>query len=189
MRCLSFTQISAYFLPLCLFLGCSTPESQQRLDTTLCWLRPSCLPQDQDRHSPLTTPSNQKPPPSPSASKEAEPTRTSTQPPSDSVSDQMGKGPTCQTTAQTRVKASQTSITVRYMEPTTNSQGQALLNLTKTTLYYDLGKGWTKIADIPATNPRGGGTIQKTISLKTSRKDSMDLKICVTATNINGLEG
>ena len=32
--------------------GCLTPESQERVDTLLCWLRPSCLPQDGNSPSP-----------------------------------------------------------------------------------------------------------------------------------------
>jgi hypothetical protein len=46
-----------------------------------------------------------------------------------------------------------------------------------------------KYKDIPATNPQGGGTIQEKIALTLNKEASMQVTICVTATNTHGQEG
>jgi len=64
-----------------------------------------------------------------------------------------------------------------------------LHNLAKTTIYYDLGNGFIKSKDIPATNPKGGGTITETFSIDVSPRKDVEATICVTATNQSGKEG
>jgi len=91
--------------------------------------------------------------------------------------------------ANARIQASNPSLTVSYVEPTTNANGQPLTNLAKTTIYHDLGKGLLKYKDIPATKPQGGGTIQEKILLTLPKEVSMQVTICVTATNTHGQEG
>ncbi len=80
-------------------------------------------------------------------------------------------------------------MTVSYVEPTTKANGEALTNLAKTTIYHDLGKGLVKYKDIPATSPEGGGEIQEKISFTVKTGTSIQVTICVTATNTNGQEG
>ena len=168
----------ALIFVLFLFSGCSTPESQKRLDTVLCWLRPSCLPSHPSSASSPATPTVEKVAPSPPP-----PKRTQNLPP------QIRPSTKCLTSAQLTVQASKPYVTVSYVEPTTKANGQKLTNLAKTTIYHDLGKGLVKYQDIPASNPQGGGTIQETIHLTISTGTSIQATICVTATDTNGREG
>jgi hypothetical protein len=159
-------------------LGCSTPESQERLDTVLCWLRPSCLPS----HPPAAT--------APSTTTASKRTPTPPKPKQiQKVSPQRRPSTSCLTSAKATIQASKPYVTVSYVEPTTKANGQALTNLAKTTIYHDLGKGLVKYKDIPATNPQGGGTIQEKISFTISEGASIQTTICVTATNTKGQEG
>jgi hypothetical protein len=173
-----FLSLSGLILALCLLQGCSTPESQERLDTVLCWLRPSCLP---------SQPSDHKIPATPAATK-----RSSTPPkrkPPPKVSSQTRPATKCLTSAEATIQASKPFVTVSYVEPTTKAHGEALTNLAKTTIYHDLGKGLVKYKDIPATSPEGGGKIQEKISFTVKTGTSIQVTICVTATNTNGQEG
>ena len=160
-------------------LGCSTPESQERLDTVLCWLRPSCLPSNPRTPPPLAKPKTSQPiaattKPKPQQQPQASPQKQLTAP--------------CLTSAKTTVHASKPYATISYMEPSTNAKGQALTNLAKTTIYHDLGEGLVKYKDIPATKPQGGGTVEEKISFSISEGNSMEVTFCVTATNTNGQE-
>ena len=94
----------------------------------------------------------------------------------------------CLTPAKATVKASKPFVTVSYVEPSTNAKGQPLTNLSKTTIYHDLGGGLVKYKDIPATNPQGGGTIKEKILFTLSSEETIQAIICVTATNTNGQE-
>ncbi len=159
-----------------IILGCSTSDSQERLTTVLCWLRPSCLP---------SQPKGYKPPPSgPSVSKL--PRR-----PLKPVKTPILNGPStpCLTSAKIKVNSSKPFVNISYIEPTTKANEQALTNLAKTTIYHDVGKGLVKYKDIPATNPQGGGTVQEKVSFTISKGTSIQATICVTATNANGQEG
>ena len=173
-----FFSLSGLILAFCLWQGCSTPESQERLDTVLCWLRPSCLP---------SQPADYKSPATPAASK-----RSSTSPKPkhpQKVSPQTRPATKCLTFAEAMIQASKPFVTVSYVEPTTKANGEALTNLAKTTIYHDFGKGLLKYKDIPATSPEGGGKIQEKISFTLRAGESIQVTICVTATNTNGQEG
>lgn len=161
-----------------LLSGCSTPESQERLDTVLCWLRPSCLPSH-----PSSTPSLATSPANKVAANFPPPQRAQ------NISPPMRPSTKCLTSAQITVEASKPYVTVSYMEPTTKANGQQLTNLAKTTIYHDLGKGLVKYKDIPATNPQGGGSIQEKMSFPVSKGARIQVTICVTATDTNGREG
>ncbi len=87
------------------------------------------------------------------------------------------------------IQAAKPYITVSYVEPTTQANGQALTNLAKTTIYQDQGKGFVKYKDIPATKPEGGGKIQEKIHYEIPEGTRLGTTICVTATNTNGQEG
>ena len=156
--------------------GCSKPASQERLDTFLCWLRPSCLPSQQPQQT----------------IRPKQPEQTSSRPkPMQTLKIASQNRPTtsCLTSATTTIHASKPSITVSYQEPTTNAKGQALTNLAKTTIYHDVGKGLVKYKEIPATNPQGGGRIQEKISFTMNEGTNIQATICVTATNTHGQEG
>ncbi len=163
---------------LCLGQGCSTPESQKRLDTALCWLRPSCLPSQLPSGKAPEKPTVSRPSPAPPRPKTIQ-----------QVSSHNGPSVSCVTFAKVTVHASTPYATVSYVEPTTNSTGQALTNLAKTTIYYDVGKGFIKYKDIPATTPEGGGTVQEKISYSLREGTHIQTPICVTATNTYGQEG
>jgi hypothetical protein len=173
-----FFSIFILFMAFFLFQGCSTSESQERFDTVLCWLRPSCLPSQPSK------PKNSTPP---VKAKTSHPTPEPKQP--QQVSAQISPKRPCLTSAQATVKFSKPYVTVSYVEPTTKANGQALTNLAKTTIYHDVGKGLVKHKDIPATNPQGGGTVQEKISFTINKGTSIQATICVTETNANGQEG
>jgi len=161
-----------------LILGCSTPESQERLDTVLCWLRPSCLPSQLPASKAPATPAASKRSPTPPKPKQTQ-----------KVSSQSRPATTCLTSAKATIQASKPYVIVSYVEPTTKANGHVLTNLAKTTIYHDLGKGLVKYKDIPASNPQGGGTIQEKILFTISEGASIQATICVTATNTHGQEG
>jgi hypothetical protein len=173
-----FLSLSGIILAFCLFQGCSTPESQERLDTVLCWLRPSCLPAQSPGSKAPATPADSKrssPPPKPKQPQK--------------VSSQTRPATKCLTSAETTIQASKPFVTVSYVEPTTKANGEPLTNLAKTTIYHDLGKGMMKYKDIPASNSQGGGKIQETISFTIRTGTNIQATICVTATDTNGREG
>jgi hypothetical protein len=166
-------------------LACSSPQSQERLNTVLCWLRPSCLPSD------LPSPTSEAPraeTPSTQINSVAAPKRSELISPQIS-SPEILDARYCVTSTQITVTASNPLVTVSYIEPTTKANGQALTNLAKTTIYQDLGKGLVKYKDIKATNPAGGGTIREKISFSLKPEETLHTTICVTATDTNGREG
>lgn len=75
------------------------------------------------------------------------------------------------------------------MEPTTQADGTPLTNLAKTSIYRNYGKGFIKTKDVPATSASGGGKITETLTVAVDPGKSIDLTICVTATNSLGVEG
>ncbi len=81
------------------------------------------------------------------------------------------------------------SITIEYVEPSTLANGQPLTTLAKTTIYRDLGTGIRKYKDIPASSPRGGGTVIEHMTVPVKPGEIINATICVTATNTGGLEG
>ncbi len=161
-----------------IFLGCSGPESNKQLDTVLCWIRPSCLPSQPPQSKAPKTPTVSKPAP-------AQPTAKKIQ----QASSPKAPSVHCVTSAKATILASKPFVTVSYVEPTTKANGQALTNLAKTTIYHDLGKGLVKYKDIPATKPQGGGKVQEKVSFTLGEGTSMQVTICITATNTNGQEG
>ena len=177
-----------FFTVLALVAGlpaCSSPQSQERLTTVLCWLRPSCLPSDLPpttaNASQAETPSNQ----NSSVSLAERTPRITPQAPSSSMRAELD----CHTSAQITVTASNPFVTVSYLEPTTKANGHPLTNLAKTTIYHDLGKGLLKYKEIKATNPGGGGTIQEKVFFSLKPEEIVHATICVTATDTNGREG
>ncbi len=172
-----FSSLSGFILAFWFLGGCSAPESKERLDTVLCWLRPSCLPSQSPGSKAPVTPADSKGSSTPPKPKQPQ-----------KVSPQTGPSTKCLTSAEATIPASKPLLTISYVEPTTNALGQALTNLSKTTIYHDLGKGLVKYKDIPATNPEGGGKIQETISFTVREGSSIQVMICVTATNTNGQE-
>lgn len=165
-------------------LSCSSPQSQQRLDTVLCWLRPSCLPSE------LPSPSENVSQADPAS----EPINTAvssdgSQPLSPQVSSSgIRDASDCLTSAQITVTASNPVVSISYIEPTTKANGQALTNLAKTTIYQDIGKGLLKYKEIKATNSAGGGNIREKVSFSLKPEETIQATICITATDTNGQE-
>ena len=169
------TLVFLFCLVISVLSGCSTSDPKGGLATALCWLRPSCLPSQ-----PKSTTPPPKPIPAPSR-QEPKPIQP--------VKAQARSDKPCLTSAKTTVKASKPYVTVSYVEPTTNAKGQALTNLARTTIYHDLGAGMIKYKDIPATRPQGGGQVQEKVSFAISKGTSIEVTICITATNARGQEG
>lgn len=149
---------SLMILALCSsLLACSSPQSQERLDTVLCWLRPSCLPSELPSTNAKTPhadiPSN--PISSFVSSEESQPIF-----PQISTSEIIA-ALNCLTSAKITVTASSPVVNISYIEPTTKANGETLTNLAKTTIYQDIGKGLLKYKEIRATNPGGGGPFEK----------------------------
>lgn len=182
--------VSSYFrflmiVALCSsLLSCSSPQSQQRLDTALCWLRPSCLPSE--------LPSLSENVPQPDSASEpinAAVSSNGSQPVSPQIaSSEISDASNCLTSAQITVTASNPVVSISYTEPTTKANGQALTNLAKTTIYQDIGKGLLKYKEIKATNPGGGGTIREKVSFSLKPEETIQATICITATDTNGQE-
>ncbi len=165
-------------------LSCSSPQSQERLDTVLCWLRPSCLPSE------LPSPTEEAPQadtPSESTNSVVSSERSQSLPPQISSSESID-ALNCLTSAQITVTGSNPVVRVSYIEPTTKANGQTLTNLAKTTIYQDIGKGLLKYKEIRATNPGGGGTIQEKVLFSLKPEETLHATICVTATDSNGQE-
>jgi hypothetical protein len=77
---------------------------------------------------------------------------------------------------------------VSYTEPSADATGTALKTLAKTTIYYDLGMGRIVALEIPATTPKGGGFVKKTITIPLDKQPQRSVSICVTATDSAGHE-
>ena len=94
----------------------------------------------------------------------------------------------CPDTVQATVSEARPQVRVSYTEPSLTIDEMALKNLSKTSIYYDLGKGRILAKDIPATQPTGGGQISETIAIPIRKKEEHSVKICVTATDQLGNE-
>lgn len=93
----------------------------------------------------------------------------------------------CPDSVQAKVSEAQPTVRVSYTEPSTTVEGTPLTDLSKTTIYYDLGEGRILAKDILATKPTGGGAISETILIPIGKKEQ-SVKICVTATDQLGNE-
>ena len=94
----------------------------------------------------------------------------------------------CPNTVQATVSKTKPDIHVSYTEPSTTVEGTPLTDLSKTSIYYDLGEGRILAKDIPASTPSGGSTISETILIPIHKKEEHSVKICVTATDQLGNE-
>ncbi|WP_447962182.1 hypothetical protein [Nitrospira sp. Ecomares 2.1] len=165
-------------------LACSSPQSQERLDTVLCWLRPSCLPSELPSTNASTPQADIPSNPTDSFVSSEEP-----QPISPPISTSEIKAAlTCLTSANITVTGSNPVVNISYIEPTTKANGETLTNLAKTTIYQDIGKGLIKYKEMIATNPGGGGTIQEKVLFNLKPEETLHATICVTATDSNGQE-
>lgn len=80
------------------------------------------------------------------------------------------------------------NVTLDYNEPSTNENASALQDLNHTTCYYDMGSGYVKAADVPATAPTGDGYITTDITVPVMAGQEMDVKFKATATDNSGNE-
>lgn len=76
--------------------------------------------------------------------------------------------------------------TVSYKEPTTNKNGSPLTDLANTSIFKTIGGTKTKVLDIPATAPTGGGEISQTIDLAVGADEEVDVTITANATDLGG---
>jgi hypothetical protein len=173
-------------LALCTsLLSCSSPQSQERVDTVLCWLRPSCLPSELPSFTENASQIDSQPNSVKPGVSSEEPQLLSPKVSSLEIVDAVN----CLTSANITVTASNPVVGILYVEPTTKANGEALTNLAKTTIYKDTGKGFLKYKDIWATKPEGGGTIQEKVPFSLRPGESVHATICITATDSNGQEG
>ncbi len=94
----------------------------------------------------------------------------------------------CPDSVQAKVSAAQPTVHVSYTEPSLSVDGSSLTDLSKTSIYYDLGDGRTLAKEVPATRSSGAGEISETITVPVKSEDTQSVKICVTATDRNGNE-
>jgi hypothetical protein len=159
--------------------ACSSPESRERVDILLCWLRPSCLPQERAPSSPVQPQSENSAPSLLQQTRSASPAQGQ---------NSVQKAKVCRTSAEVMVPSQKSVVAISYEEPTTTADGQPLTNLAKTTIYYDLGKGLVKYKEIVASDSNGGGKVTEKINLPEKNEESVNVTICVTATNTHGRE-
>lgn len=81
-----------------------------------------------------------------------------------------------------------TEVTVVYTEPTTNENGSTLVDLNNTSIYYDMGSGTVKVADVPAISLTGGGTVSQVITIPVLDQQEANVNIWATATDLVGNE-
>ena len=96
--------------------------------------------------------------------------------------------PRCPGTNRALVTPAKPTVQVSYTEPSADATGTALKTLAKTTIYYDLGMGRIVALEIPATTPKGGGFVKKTITIPLDKHPQRSVSICVTATDSAGHE-
>ncbi len=94
----------------------------------------------------------------------------------------------CPDSVQAKVSETHSTVQISYTEPSMTVEGTTLTDLSKTSIYYDLGKGRILAKDVPATQPAGGGSISETIVIPVRKKEEHSVKICVTATDRIGNE-
>ena len=184
--------------------NCSGGSSKDDRELLACWLRPSCqpseLPSQQKNQASDNSVAQQSAPPQTQPSKPSKnefkgqesvayaKAPTPTPAPNAQGTPRSGESLNCQTSAQTTVSAAHSSVRLSYTEPTTGADGTPLTNLGKTTVYYNLGAGFIKAKDIPATQPQGGGTVEETIEIPVTSSQPVDATICITATNTEGVD-
>ncbi len=94
----------------------------------------------------------------------------------------------CRVQVNTTVSAVKSSLTVKYSEPTTRGNGKSLTNLSHTTIYVGTGSKLTKMKEVPASSPTGGGRISEVLRFPISGAQEIKVNICVTATDSDGHE-
>lgn len=75
-----------------------------------------------------------------------------------------------------------------YDEPTSNADTTALTDLNHTSIYYDLGSGFLKSEEMPATSATGGGHITAGITVPVMEGQEKDVRFKTTATDGSGNE-
>lgn len=76
-----------------------------------------------------------------------------------------------------------------YIEPSTDADGGALLDLAYTNVYYKIGiNPSVRGPQVPASNVAGGGTINTSLLVPVSAGQRVNVGFWVTATDISGSE-
>ncbi len=190
-------QLLTLTLLLLLLAGCTTPKSEDWVDTIFCWLRPSCLPSQPPQPQTPTKPATSKPS---TVRPKQKQTQTSLQKKSESQThvQQISPNsdpPPCLPSTKAAGSVSGSIKRVSYTEPSTQADGKTLTDLKKTSIYFQPGNNPAKrtlIRECAATKDQGGGMIPKgggTIQVNIREKIGPDAKICVSATDTAGNEG
>lgn len=79
-------------------------------------------------------------------------------------------------------------MTANYQEPATNEDGSPITDLALTSIYYDMGQGPVKAAEVPASAPTGGGTVTHDIEVPVAPKQEVNVTFWITATDGSGNE-
>jgi len=81
------------------------------------------------------------------------------------------------------------TVTAIYIEPSTNTDTSPLLDLAKTSIYFQIvGASPTKAKDITATTPTGSGNINTTFDIPITEGQEKDIDCWATATDLSGNE-
>lgn len=81
-----------------------------------------------------------------------------------------------------------TRIDASYIEPTTNADDSALMDLHHTSIYYDIGDGAVNVVDLPSSLATGGGQIAYSFIVPVVDGQEVDVSLWATATDNNGNE-
>lgn len=87
-----------------------------------------------------------------------------------------------------KVEAVGAEVKVSYKEPSTNRNGSPIVDLVKTTIYYDKGQGPVNALDVAATTETGGSPISATFIIPISQDEEADISVWATATDKSGNE-
>jgi hypothetical protein len=89
----------------------------------------------------------------------------------------------CPPTVRKLITADGNTIRIAYKEPTNQSNGIPLRTLSHTTIYYDVGHGTFEYTKQSATSVRGGGEVEREITIPVDPGKVLEVRVCVTATN------
>lgn len=80
-------------------------------------------------------------------------------------------------------------VTLTYQEPSTNEDGSPLSDLAHTSIYFSLDGVISKVMDVPATSPNGGGNVEKKFVVPIGEKKEATVILWATASDLTGNEG
>lgn len=83
-------------------------------------------------------------------------------------------------------------VPFEYEEPTTDMDGSTLTDLAKIVIYYDIVEDSittpTKLLEVPATQPTGGGHVKKTVVVPLTKNKMVTVDFHAVAVDTSGNE-